>query len=983
MNPHRCLGLGAAVAAVVALAPPIAAAQEARAFAIAAGPLEAALAAFARQSDHQILFATDLVAGRTTAGVSGRMTTAAALDRLLAGSGLTWTQTQPGVIVLRRATTRAEAPEAPAPAAVEDVVVTGSLLRQSGELASPVHVLDRRALDRRGRATVAEVVAELPQNYAGSATPASLLGGVDNAGSNAAVASGVNLRGLGPDATLVLVNGRRMAGSGYRGDFADLSAVPSAAVERVDVLLDGASALYGSDAVAGVVNVILRRNVEGQETRLRASAAKGGGEDLTASHLIGRTWSSGSALLAYEYQHLQPLSSLDRPYSRDGDLRPFGGTDWRSIFAAPANIVAYDAALGAYVPTYGLRPNASGRVETPADFAAGAPNLDSVSQGVDLALGQERHGVYGRLVQDVGDRLSLSADVRFSARRFDFATTPAATVFEVTSANPYFVSPNGQSSHTLAYSFYDDLGASPYTGDSRSLGTTVGLDYEIGGGWSAQAYVALAEERGATRYPRQLNTRRLDEALGNLPDDPNTAYSPARDGYFNPFAAGGVNARDVLDFIASGYVDNLDRGRATSANLLLEGPLLTLPGGQARLALGVQARRESFATRTRSFTSTAVPRDRIVPEQARDVVAVFGEARLPLVGDANARPGLQRLEVSVAGRLEEYSDFGSTANPKVGLIYAPTPDLTLRASYGTSFRAPALPQIFDDSLAGATLAPTASGARLLAIYLTGGNRDLKPETATTFTAGFTYRRDSGLSVSAGYFDTEFSDRIAQPVREGLSRVLTDPSLAPFVTAVDPANNPADRARIQAYITAPGFALGGLFPAEAYRLILDARWVNAASVQVRGFDAEAAYPWSWGDHSFRLTASGSYMLDYLNQTTPTAPRENLVGIAGSPTDLRGRIGLDWSRGDLGAGLTLNHVADYRDASGRRIAAWNTVDARLAWTPSRWAEGLSAVLSVRNLLDEDPPFYDVSTGFGYDPAQADVFGRVVALQLIKRW
>ncbi|MBD3836813.1 TonB-dependent receptor [Brevundimonas sp.] len=981
MNHHRRHGLGAAaLAAIVALAPSFAGAQEARVFDIAAGPLETALAAFAIQSDHQILFTTDLVAGRTTAGVSGRMTTTAALERMLAGSGLGWTQTQPGVIVLRRAALRETAS---APAAVDDVIVTGSLLRQSGELASPVHILDRDALDRSGRATVAEVVAELPQNYAGSATPASLLGGVDNAGSNTAVATGVNLRGLGPDATLVLVNGRRMAGSGYRGDFADLSAIPSVAVERVDVLLDGASALYGSDAVAGVVNLILRRNVDGQESRLRASAAKGGGEDLAASHLVGRTWSSGSALLAYEYQHTQPLSSFDRPYSRDGDLRPFGGTDWRSIFASPGNIVEYDAGLGAYVATYGIRPSASGRVETPADFSAGAPNLDSVSQGVDLAPGQERHGVYGRIVQDVGGRLSLEADVRFSARSFAFATTPVSTVFQVTSANPWFVSPNGQSSHTLAYSFYDDLGASPYTGDSRSLGLTFGADYDIGGGWSAEAYVALAEERGETNYPRQLNTARLNEALGNVPDDPNTAYDPARDGYFNPFAAGGVNPREVLDFIASGYIDNVDRGRAASANILIEGPLLTLPGGEARLALGVQARRESFATRAQSFTSTAVPRDRLVPEQSRDVAAVFGEARLPLVGEANARLGLQRLELSIAGRLEEYSDFGSTANPKVGLIYAPTPDLTLRASYGTSFRAPALPQIFDDSLAGATLVPTDSGARLLSIYLTGGNRDLEPETAETFTAGFTYRRDSGLRVSAGYFDTAFSDRIAQPVREGLSRVLTDPSLAPFVTEVDPANNAADRALIERYITAPGFSLGTLFPAEAYRLILDARWVNAASVHVRGFDAEAAYPFDWRDHSFRLTASASYMLDYLNQTTPTAARENLVGVAGYPTDLRGRIGLDWSRGDLAAGLTLNHVADYRDASGGRIDAWNTLDARLAWSPSRSAGGFSAVISVRNLLDADPPFYDVSTGFGYDPAQADIFGRVVALQLIKRW
>lgn len=979
---HRW-GSGAAIAAFVAAAAP-AAAQDVRSYEIAAGPLEAALAQFAVQSNQQILFTTDLVADRRTAGVSGRLRTSEALDRLLAGSGLAWRQTQPGVYVLRRATPATTVEVLTPPTPLEEVIVTGSLLRQSGELASPVRVLNRDELERSGRGTVAEVITELPQNYAGSATPAALLAGADNAGSNSGVATGVNLRGLGPDSTLVLVNGRRMAGAGYRGEFADLSAIPSVAVERVDVLLDGASALYGSDAVAGVVNIIMRRNFDGQESRLRAASAKGGAEDLSLSHLIGKRWSSGSLIAAYEYQHLQPLSSLDRAQTRDGDLRPFGGSDWRSIFASPGNIVAYDAALGAYVPSYGIRPNADGLVLTPADFSASDPNIDSVTQGVDLAPGQERHSLYARVAQDVNDRLSLEADLRFSVRDFNFATTPASTVFQVTSANPYFVSPNGQSSHTLAYSFYDDLGGSPYTGTSRSLGLTFGADYDLARGWTADAYVALAEERGETRYPRQLNIGRLNEALGTVPDNPATAYNPAVDGYFNPFAAGGVNDPAVLDFIASGYVGSLDRSRAASANLLFEGPFLNLPGGQGRLALGVQARRETFSTRIESFTSSETVRQIMSPEQSRQAVAVFGEARLPLVGEETARRGVQRLELSLAGRYEEYDDFGSTANPKVGLVYAPIDGLTLRASYGTSFRAPALPQVFDETAVGATLVPTTGGARLLGLYMQGGNRDLKPETATTYTAGFEVRRDNGLRISASYFDTDFTDRIAQPAREGLANILTDPTLAPFVQYVDPANSAEDLALVNSYITAPGFSLGSLFPPEAYRLIVDARWVNASSVQVRGLDGEIVYPIQWGDQTFRLSASASYLLDYLNQTTSAAPREDLLGLVGYPTDLRARASLDWTKGDWSAGVTLHHVSDYRDVAGARIKAWNTFDGRIAWSPSRgWGEGVSAALSVRNLFDADPPFYNSSTGYGFDPAQADVLGRVVALQLIKRW
>lgn len=239
-------GFGAvAIAACMAAMAAPASAQTERVFTIPPGPLEAALGQLAAQSDHQILFTTDLVAARRTGGVSGRMTVNQALDRLLAGSGLSWRQTRPGVITLRRTEeARNQTVEIlTAPAALDDIIVTGSLLKVSGELASPVRVLGRDELDRSGRATVAEVLTELPQNYAGSGTPTASLAGADNAGSNSSVATGVNLRGLGPDSTLVLINGRRMAGTGYRGEFADLSALPSAAVERVDVLLDGASAL--------------------------------------------------------------------------------------------------------------------------------------------------------------------------------------------------------------------------------------------------------------------------------------------------------------------------------------------------------------------------------------------------------------------------------------------------------------------------------------------------------------------------------------------------------------------------------------------------------------------------------------------------------------------------------------------------------------------------------------------------------------------
>lgn len=972
---------GAVVTASVVAISTAAVAEDVRSFSIPPSALSDALPMYGVQSGLQILYTPEMVADARTGGLQGRYEAQAGLARLLAGSGLTWTQTRPGVLVIRRHQT---ASSDEAATQVEEVVVTGTLLRSSGELASPVVVLGRDELDRRGRATVADILTDLPQNYSGSGTPSALLAGADGAGSNSVVATGVNLRGLGPDSTLVLVNGRRLAGTGFRGEFADVSALPSAAVERVDVLLDGASALYGSDAVAGVVNVIMRRKFDGQESRVRVSAAEGGVETVLVSHLAGASWASGSALLSYEYQHQNAISALDRAYTADGDLRPFGGSDWRSLFSSPGNIVAFDPALASYVSTHAIRPNASGSAQSPADFAARQTNLLGSSVGVDLSPSLERHSVYGRVTQSLGSRLDLSADVRFSRRTYAFANTAGGSIFQVTSANPYFVSPDGSTSQTIAYSFYGDLGTSQQKGSSRSLGVTGGGAWDIGRGWSAEGYLAYAEERGQSRISGLVNSLFLDEALGNGADNSATVFNRTVDGFFNPYGAGTANNAAVLDFIGSGFSGALDRSRARSANFLVEGPLYRLPGGDLQVAVGAQVRQESFQTQSTSFFTTAAPIVVRSPSYDRTISAVFAEARVPLFGAGNARPGLQRLELSLAGRFEDYEDFGTTTNPKFGIVWAPTSDLSFRTSWGTSFRAPALTQLNDFSAVGATLVPRANGSRLLAIYLTGGNPDLAPETAETFTLGFDYRRRGGLRIGVNYFDTAFTDRIARPTRDNLANVLTDPALAPYVRFVDAANNAEDRAFVTGFITTPGFVFGTRFPASTYGAVLDGRWVNTASVGVRGLDLTASYPWTVGAQTFTFDASASYLLDYTSQTTPRAQVRDVLDRVGYPTRLRSRAGLNWMRRNVSADLHWIHVSDYSDAAGRKIDAWNTADLQIGWSPSDSRfEGLRLTLSVQNVFDAKPPFYDGPTGYGFDPGQSNLLGRVVAFQLIQRW
>lgn len=966
--------------AAVALATDVQA-QTAREFNISGGSLDAALIAYARQANVQMLYTADLVAGLRTPGLSGRHAPDTALDRLLAGSGVVWSRSRPGVIVLRRAS--AQQASTDDATVIDEVIVTGTLLRGPGESPSPVTVISRADLDRRGDATVADALVRLPQSYSGNATPNSLLLGADSLGSNTATATGVNLRGLGADATLVLVNGRRLAGTGMKGEFADVSAIPGGAVERVDVLLDGASALYGSDAVAGVVNVILRRSYQGQETRLRASAAEGGGEDLLASHLVGTRWDTGSALLSYEYQHQSALNSADRDYTATGDLTPWGGTDRRSFYGPPGSIVVFDASRSAYRSTYAIRPGPDGTARTPSDFEAGGANLGNRRADVDILPLQERHSGYASVRQEVGSHVEVSADARFSRRTFEYANLAPVSILTVGRTNPFFVSPTGSASHLIAYNFIGDLGPTESYGMSRSLGGTAGIEIALPRDWTLEAYGAFAEELSEGGTNNQLNSTFLAEALGNAADNPATSYSAARDGYFNPFGSGGANGDAVLDFISQGYTWSRYRSRISSANLMLDGSPLSLPGGDLRIAVGASFRREEFNRRSQNFASGVAPVITIGDPQVRDIGAVFMEVRAPLVGEANAMPGIKRLELTLAGRAEDYDDIGTTTNPKIGLIWQPSDPLTVRASWGTSFRAPALTEVFDRVQLG-PLTVSDSGVSRVAILQSGGNTDLEPETAESLTFGVEWAPRPGMRFSVGYFDIRFENKIGRPALENITSILVDPSLSPFVTRLTPGNA-ADLARVQAFLADPRFVSPTLYPASSYSVILDGRWANTGELNVEGIDLAGSYDFDVGDNSFGLSLSASYLLDYSRRVTPVAVREDVLGLVGFPVDLRAQAAATWTRGDWSTRIGVNHASDYRDVAGRTIDAFTTADLQLRWAGvgTGLAEGVEAALTIQNIFDADPPFYDSPQGFGFDPGQAGPLGRVVAFQLIKRW
>lgn len=999
---HLIAGLALPVLSLAMTAPPLvasAAPVSAVSFDIPAGPLDAALRAYAAQSHQQILYTPELVAGRRAPAVHGALPARQVLRTLLADSPITATTIRPDVIVLKAADADkrgASFPAAPlgiervtaqgAPTVLETLVVTGSHIRGARDAASPIVTFGRDDIDRSGRATVADALNALPQNFGGLGTPASLLAGSDRTGVNSQAANGVNLRGLGADATLVLVDGRRLAGTGLRGDFADVSSIPTAAIARVDVLLDGASALYGSDAVGGVVNIILRRDFDGAETRARVGIASGSAARETQfAQTVGKTWDGGHALFSYEYYDRDPLPAAKRDYAASDDLRPFGGTDHRGFYTNPGNILVFDTPTNAYKPAYAIPAGQNGSSLTTASFRPGTANYGSARDGSDILPGQSRNSLYAAFAQDLSATVELSADARFSRRVFAYASAPATTALSIGSANPHFVmAPDGQTSQLIAYSFGEEIGPVQASGASESLALTTALRADLGRTWRVEGYAAFAQEIGASLNANLINSAYLTEALGGA-DNASTGFRATRDGYFNPYGDAGANSATILDFISSGYSRARNVSRNETINLQADGTLFALPAGDVKMAAGANWRREIFRQQNRALLSTALERTGQRLSYQRTVSSAYAELRVPLVSPDAVLPGVRRLDLSLAARMEDFSDVGRTTNPKVGLAWEPVEGLALRATYGTSFRAPSLSEVYEAPDVSASFL-TRNGARTLSLIQYGGNLDLKPETATSWTAGFDVTPPAlpGLKVSGTWFRTDFSDRIGQPARENLTVALRDPTLASFVHIIDPGSA-ADLARVNALITFPTYPYQGLFPASAYGAIVDARWVNTASVQVQGVDGQIGYSFDRGADRFDLSANASYLLTFERQVTPQAAPVDVVGVAGNPARFRGRAQAAWRRGSVSASLAVNYQSQEKDLAGKTIDSWTTTDLQLGWTSDREGPlgGLTLALSVQNLFDTPPPFYDSPAGIGFDAANADPLGRFVSLQLTKRW
>ena len=952
-----------------------------RLFDLPAGDASVTLNEFSRQADVQVLFDFNVVKGLKTRAVKGELDASEALTTMLTGTKLAFDFVNDHTLtvtrakepsVLNRLWAHVTSPPARPPASdkLEQVLISSKTESETQPLLGAQTLeLSREDIDRTGLPTVESLLRTLPQVFGGGPSADTLLIGRE-ASTNSARGSGVNLRGLDAGATLVLLDGRRLAPSGTEGTFEDISNIPLSIIDHIDVLPDGASARYGADAIGGVVNFVTRTDFAGALTEARAGGVTSGSMDLRqASQLLGTRWDSGGALLAFEYFQQDALQARDR-WQETSNLTPYGGYDLDLPYGSPGNITLLNTGL--YWP---LPRGQNGKSLTAADLTAGAPNLYDQDLGTEVTPYQRRLSVFGKANDRLTDNLDLFGEALFTHRNVSQITTsayPLTVLVPVT--NPFYVNPTGVPGPvTVLLGSTADFGP-PVTENRVDTGNfTLGLTAAAAFGWTATAYVAYTFERQHELQEGAVNDAALSAALA----DPNPATA------FNPFGDGSNTNPATLAAIGGNGVFDLD-STVRSVGFTAIGPLLALPGGRMQGTLGTEYRDQRFD----SFAASPGAAVGASAELGRRIGAVFSEFRLPLLGPDNAIPLVRQFELSVGGRYEHYSDVGGHAVPKFGLLWAPVSAINLRGTWVKSFRPPNLPDrvastSFSELLSLPDNASPSGQTTVLARF--GTNPDLTSERARTWTLGLDLKPASipGAGLSVTYFDITYEGRIDQAALG--PNVLNDPQTAYLVNRnVTPALRQS-ACSAGTFLGAPSNCLNAPIGA-----IVDNRLQNIAELKTRGIDTLGRYTLDGRMGKLQLGLNGTYLFNYSQAVSPDAPLIDLVSTQNNPINLRVRASASWGLRGFGAAAFVNYDNHYRDTASvpsRTVDSWTTMDLQLSYATRadarEWLSNMQVTLSAQNVFNTLPPFLNNTVGVGYDQENADLTGRIVSLDVRKQW
>jgi len=859
--------------------------------------------------------------------------------------------------------------DAAAESDLSEIMVTGSRVRGVGPVGANLIALDRDVLARTGATSTADFLKEVPQITSLGINAEGSLGSA--APSNITRATAPNLRGLGSTATLTILDGRRLSGSGTMGQYVDPAALPLLALERVEVIADGASAIYGSDAVAGVVNLIPRKNFQGVEVAVRGAL---GDEysDYRISGIGGFKWTGGNFVLALDRTHTSGLDAKNRSFVTN-DRRSFGGANGLDFTCASPGTMTVGGV------TYAL-PAGNGRNLLRANLTPGTSNPCDPAQLERLIPEETRHSVYGYIEQDLTENLSLHFQGLYSEREFfTYRTHPTLNITNVPATNPFRPADIPTSTAIrIQGDLVGDLGRGPSTGKARNYDFTLGLDWTVGE-FNVRANASRGE--GKDEENRILiNPYELNLALAD--SNPATA--------FNPFGGPGSNNPTTLARIFSDNAVIGGKSQVEVYDIDLDGPLFSLPGGPVRLAAGAEYRKESLNTvSVRAVAATGLP-GITLSDRERDIKSLYGELYVPLFGADNAVPGAQSLALSLAVRWEDYSDFGSTTNPKIGATWVPVDGLSLRGSYGTSFRAPGLtendPTSGGNLLSGPTRTVLASGDVVYTVTFGGGRADLKPESATTWTLGADFEPVAvpGLRISATYFNIAYKDQIVDGIGGRGTLYLNNPAAYPDLVGFQ---GTPSFAAIREVIQKFGYtATSPIDYSQSDLVLVDLRRANVGRVEASGLDVSVRYLQDLGSAGqLRFGIDFTRFFDYSTQDGLQPKLQKLNRIS-YPAKFSGRASIGWDYEGFETTLSAQHVNSYLNDLSLlvpEVDSYTTFDLDLAYRFEQTGllQDTRISLNVRNLFDTNPPKVDRVSA--YDPSKASALGRVVALSLTKRW
>jgi iron complex outermembrane receptor protein len=894
---------------------------------------------------------------------------------------------------------------------IQRVEITGSSIKRiEAETALPVQILRRADIERTGATSTEELVKQLSSlASSGSSTTSANASGFGG-GSIATV----SLRGLGSGRTLVLINGRRTsvyggASGGAAGSSVDVNSIPLSAIERVEVLKDGASAVYGSDAIAGVVNFILRKDFSGIEVSATA------GETTMHPRAADKRFSlfAGKGNLAKDgynltfganLQSIDPIFGADRDYARR--LNVAESNDLLSSITFPANVFIYGSKGVLAAPTL---PNC-GPLSQVSPYAPTRCSYDnspyvSIQPASDkfnlmlngrMTLGANAEGYFESSYSQTKTRSttqhvplaynnSLVASNPYNpvfknliATQYPqlgtkpFSTTFGAafpSVFLLPPSSPYypaaFAAANGMAGMPLALSYRDEANGPRTTVDQADnarfmtgvRGTLGAWDYDTGLLYS-QSKVKEDLVSGYPLYSKLLPV--LDTGLIN-------PFGPTAD-------QSALAAAKAAEFVGTNYKTQTS---TLSVDAKVSRELMTLAAGTVNLAMGAEARKEKFAYNPSSAIQTGdivgIGGNQLPVSAERNVMGAFAEVNLPI---------LKTLEADAAVRYDHYQNVGSTVNPKLSLRWQPNSTILLRSAVGTGFRAPSLTDLYTAQASSVTSNGTRDPLRCPDVKtgapadcnnqfstITGGNPDLKPEKSLSYTFGIVLEPIRDMSIAFDAFRVNLKNAI---VGGGLSSTYI-------------LSNAARATQYSAYILrgAPDGNASGVGPITG---ILQTN-ANLFKTQLSGVDVDGKYALRLPSSRLTFRLSGTFLNKYDVQgpdgTYTSSLDRGLSAGGGVILRWKHNASLTYETGSWAGSLLQNYQKGYQDVLGsreptgttpRKVEAYQTFDAQLAYNG---IASTKLAVGVKNLTNRNPPYTNLASNFlgGYDTNYGDVRGRYV--------